>query len=249
MGAKKFVRWNLTALLLCFLAAVAQAGEPREVIVADPYINIHTGPGRGYPIFYVAEQGARIKLIKRKTQWIKVRTPRGRVGWVNRQELSRTLDDTGSYVSLEEIGQADFFRRHGELGVHIGEFQGATSLTVFGGFAFTENLQANLNWTEASSNLNNYRVITGELQHYLFPRWRLAPYVMLGFGRVRIEPRVVLVRPDQQTERAVNAGAGLRLYVTRSFVFRAEYRDHLLLTSSNDNKEVDEWRAGFSVLF
>lgn len=237
-------------VLLITMAGHATAGESElQVIVADPYIDIHTGPGRGYPIFHVVEQGARITLIKRRTQWIKVRTPRGRLGWVHRRQLARTLDDTGEYVALEEIDQQDFFRRHGEAGVHIGEFDKATSLTVYAGFAFTENLQVNLNWTEASDPQTNYRVLTGELQHYLFPRWRVAPYVLLGLGRVQLEPKTVLVKRDGETEKAVNAGAGLRLYLTRSFVFRAEYRNHLLMTSRNDNEEVDEWRAGFSVLF
>lgn len=242
--------FRVAVLALFFAAPALQAGEgPLEVIVADPYIDIHTGPGRGYPVFHVVEQGGRVSLLKRRTQWIKVRTPRGRVGWVHRQQLARTLDDTGEYVALEEIDQKDFFRRHGEAGVHIGEFEQATSLTVYGGFAFTENLQINLNWTEASDAETNYRVLTAELQHYLFPRWRVAPYVMLGLGRVQLEPKAVLVKLDEETEDAVNAGAGVRLYLTRSFVFRTEYRNHLLLTSRNDNEEVNEWRAGFSVLF
>jgi uncharacterized protein YraI len=239
------------ALLLLAMYSGAISADDREiqVIVADPYIDIHSGPGRGYPVFHVVEEGARVTLIKRQTQWIKVRTPRGREGWVHRRQLARTLDDTGEYVALEEIGQQDFFRAHGEVGVHIGEFDNATSLTVYGGYAFTENLQINLNWTEASDADTNYRVITGELQHYLFPRWRFAPYVMLGLGRVQLEPKTVLVDLDEETEKAVNAGLGLRMHLTRSFVLRTEYRNHLLLTSRNDNEEVSEWRAGFSVLF
>lgn len=235
-------------LALCAAAAV-QADDVLEVIVADPYIDIHTGPGRGYPVFHVVEEGGRIQVIKRRTQWIKVRTPRGRTGWVHRRQLGRTLDDTGDYVALEEISREDFFRRHGELGVHIGEFDNATSLTVFGGFAFTENLQLNLSLMEASSREMNYRVISGELQHHLFPRWRASPYVLLGLGRVQLEPRVVLVQPEEDTEKAVNAGTGVRFHLTRSFLVRAEYRDHLLMTSRNDNEEVSEWKAGFSVLF
>lgn len=244
----KMVSMAVLALLLACPLLQADEGA-LKVIVADPYIDVHTGPGRGYPVFHVVERGGRVTLIKRRTQWVKVRTPRGRLGWVHRRQLARTLDDTGEYVALEEIGQQDFFRRHGETGVHIGEFKEATSLTVFGGFAFTENLQINLNWTEASDEQTNYRVLTAELQHYLFPRWRFAPYVMLGLGRVQLEPKTVLVKRDQETEDAVNAGAGVRFYLTRSFVFRTEYRNHLLLTSRNDNEEVDEWRAGFSVLF
>ncbi len=44
-----------------------------EVVIDDPYIDLHTGPGRGYPIFFVAERGEQIALLKRRTEWFKVR--------------------------------------------------------------------------------------------------------------------------------------------------------------------------------
>ena len=53
-------------LALCLVAAVLQLGlaapshaadEYRTVTVADPYLEMRTGPGRGYPIFHVIERG------------------------------------------------------------------------------------------------------------------------------------------------------------------------------------------------
>ena len=32
-------------------------------MVNDPYIELHTGPGRGYPIFHVTERGERIIIL------------------------------------------------------------------------------------------------------------------------------------------------------------------------------------------
>jgi len=234
------------------LAAMLAWGADKDAIrvqVADPYIDVHTGPGRGYPVFHVVEQGAWIEVIKRRTQWIKVRTPRGREGWVYRQQLARTLDETGEYVALEDVSQEDFFRRHGELAVMLGEFDGITSLTVSAGFAFTENLQLDLSWTEAQSELATNRLAALGLQHHLYPRWRFSPYVLIGTGMLDIEPRTVLVSPDTRSDRAVFAGLGVRAYLTRSFVFRTEYRNLLALTDSNDNDEFESWRAGFGVLF
>jgi uncharacterized protein YraI len=46
-------------LLLCCTLANAE-NSYQEVRIADPYIDIRTGPGRGYPIFHVVERG---KLI------------------------------------------------------------------------------------------------------------------------------------------------------------------------------------------
>lgn len=234
---------------LCLLAIGATAADLLRVQVSDPFIEVHTGPGRGYPVFHVVEQGAWIELLKRRTQWIKVRTPRGRVGWVYRTQLARTLDETGGYVALDDLGQEEFFRRHGEVAVMLGELDDITAMTVSLGFAFTENLQADLYWTEAQSDLASNRFLSLGIQHHLFPRWRISPYVLLGAGRVEIEPRTVLVRPDNRSERAVHAGGGVRVYLTRNFVFRGEYRSYVVLTDSNNNDELEEWRAGFGVLF
>lgn len=240
---------SLVSLVFCLLAAYASAQETFRVQVADPYIDVRTGPGRGYPVFHVVEQGAWIEVLKRRTQWIKVRTPRGRSGWVYREQLARTLDDTGNYVALQDIGQEDFFRRHGEVAVMLGELDNVTALTVSAGFAFTENLQADLYWTEAQSDLASNRFASLGIQHHMFPRWRISPYILMGAGTVAIEPRTVLVRPDNRSERAVHAGAGVRVYLTRGFVFRSEYRNYVVLTDSNDNDELEEWRTGFGVLF
>ena len=135
------IRSLLLLLALCGSGIVL--AEEWRVQIADPYIDIHTGPGRGYPVFHVVEEGAWITLIKRRTQWIKVRTPRGQLGWVHRQQLARTLDESGSYVALEERTLEDFFRPHGEVGVMIGELDNITSLTVHGGYA----LPRTCNWT------------------------------------------------------------------------------------------------------
>ena len=235
--------------LLALVCSGMVMAEEWRVQIADPYIDIHTGPGRGYPVFHVVEEGAWITLIKRRTQWIKVRSPRGQEGWVHRQQLARTLDETGSYVALEERTLEDFFRPHGEVGVMVGELDNITSLTVHGGFAFTENLQVDLMWTEAAGSFASTRLINLGLQHHLYPRWRISPYVLIGVGDVRVEPRTVLVQPDIRSERGVHAGVGLRVYLTREFLLRTEYRNYVVLTTDNNNDEFEEWRTGFSVLF
>ena len=241
------IRRVLLLLLICVPAVVL--GEEWRVQVADPYIDIHTGPGRGYPVLNVAEQGAWVTLLKRRTQWIKVRTSRGQIGWVHRQQLARTLDETGSYVALEERSFQDFFRPRGELGVMVGELDNITSLTVHGGYAFTENLQLDLMWTEAAGSFASTRLINLGLQHHLYPRWRVSPYVLIGAGSVRVEPRTVLVESDTRSERGAHAGLGLRVYLTREFLLRTEYRNYVVLTTDNNNDEFEEWRTGFSVLF
>ncbi|HEY3699487.1 MAG TPA: hypothetical protein VGK97_09160, partial [Spongiibacteraceae bacterium] len=74
---KKF----LLALLLSLAAAASFFAHAEEnylsVEVADPFIELHIGPGRGYPIFYIAERGEHVDVLKQRTDWIKVRVRAG----------------------------------------------------------------------------------------------------------------------------------------------------------------------------
>ena len=74
-------------VLCCALVTGAQAEEQyRRVTVAEPYLEMHTGPGRGYPVFNVVERGDEVELLKRRTEWFKVRDARGREGWVHERD-------------------------------------------------------------------------------------------------------------------------------------------------------------------
>ncbi|HSG65635.1 MAG TPA: SH3 domain-containing protein, partial [Gammaproteobacteria bacterium] len=69
----------LIALLCSSLAlGVARAqDETQQVVVQDPFIEMHTGPALAYPVFYVVDRGASIDVLSRRTDWFKVRAPRG----------------------------------------------------------------------------------------------------------------------------------------------------------------------------
>ena len=45
----------VVAGLMAALPARA-ADEPERLKVADPYLELHTGPGRGFPVFFVVQR-------------------------------------------------------------------------------------------------------------------------------------------------------------------------------------------------
>jgi len=93
------------------MLAVAPAGAraPIEVVVQDAYIDLHTGPGRGYPVTISVERGVTIQLLRQRTDWIEVRTARGQRGWVHRSQLEYTLTAAGSEVD-RILMQAEYRR-------------------------------------------------------------------------------------------------------------------------------------------
>jgi uncharacterized protein YraI len=56
--------------LLAFAPGHAEAADEilRKVAVADPYLEMHTGPGRGYPIFHVVDRGEQVEIIMQRTE-------------------------------------------------------------------------------------------------------------------------------------------------------------------------------------
>jgi uncharacterized protein YraI len=64
--------------LLIFLASIATArAEGLTVTVADPFVEMRTGPGRGFPVFNVVERGASVEVESRRTDWFQVKDERG----------------------------------------------------------------------------------------------------------------------------------------------------------------------------
>jgi opacity protein-like surface antigen len=84
-----------------------------------------------------------------------------------------------------------------------------------------------------------------------FPEWRLSPYFTVGTGLIYTDPKSTLVdeSDDDRTDQVGSTGAGVRLYLTRRFVLRAEYRRNTIFQDKDDNQEIDAWQAGIGFFF
>lgn len=238
----------LSILIGQWLVAAAAWGET-EVVVADPFIEMHTGPGRGYPIFYVVERGAEVALLKRKTDWIKVRARKGQEGWVAREQMERTLAPDGMAIDFGSRSFSDYAESRWELGALYGAFGGANVISAYGSFSLTPNLSVELGASQVLGRFSNSLLAHVNATHLFFPEWRASPYFTLGTGMIRTEPKGTLVATPDRTDQVAHVGLGVRTYLTRRFVVRAEYKSYVVFTSRDDNEEVEEWKAGFSFFF
>lgn len=240
----------LLALLLLqssLLSAQAAAkDQDREVLIADPYVELHSGPGRGFPVFHVADRGQKIVIEKRRTDWFYVRTERGVEGWVPRAQMLATLETTGEPLDVEEPARNDYLSRRWQLGVMGGDFDGASEISVFGGYAFSDNLSLELTASHILGDVSNGYLGSLGLMHLFVPEWRVSPYFTLGTGVLRVEPKSSLVQVDDRTDQIGYVGGGLQGYLTRRFMVRLEYRNNVVFTSRDDNEEVNEWKLGFA---
>lgn len=238
-------------LLLLLLAAPGLCGarEYLQVFVVSPYLELHTGPGRGYPVFDVVDRDGSVDVLAHYTEWFKVRTERDVVGWVSERDMAHTVLADGSAFTFERGDRAGFTSHRFEMGMFAGEYGGATLISAYSSFSFNSQLALELSVGQFLGNASNGVVGDIGLTHVFLPEWRWSPFVMLGTGIVHTEPKATLVQPLNRTEQTAYVGGGVRYYLTRRFFLRAEYKNHIVFTKLNSNEEVDEWKLGFAFFY
>jgi hypothetical protein len=245
------VRMLLCCALLAGLApaaAHAAAAKP-SVTVADPYLEMHTGPGAGYPIFHVVGRGESITVLKRRTEWFKVRTDGEREGWVEQSQLERTLTPSGETMRFGALAFGDFAARRWEMGALGGDFGGANVIALYGARHLTRNLSVEL-WTQqVLGSFSDGWIAGANVVHQFFPEWRASPFFTLGTGVINIDPKSTVVQTEDRTDQYAVVGTGARAWITRQFLLRVEYKGYVTFTSRDDNEEIDEWKVGFSFYF
>ncbi len=236
-------------LLFIFVSQTLKAAKSVWVTVNDAFIEMRTGPGRGFPIFHVAEEGETIWIIKRKTSWFKVKTKDGRKGWVHRKNMQRTLSPSGNPVRLAKLTKDDFVERDWEFGVRFGDFSGARLLGFNVGWQFTKNLSTEIVFGDALGNFSSVQQVSVSVINQPFPYWRFSPYFGIGTGIVNVEPSATLVQAVDRTDETLFAASGMKIHMTERFFLRLEYRNYVILTTRENNDQAEEWSLGFSVFY
>src|SRR5215467_789777 len=239
----------------CFLAFLAfampvRADEARErVLVADPFLELHTGPGRGYPIFDIAERGERVEILKRHTDWFKVRTERGKEGWASRAQMEATLTEAGEKKTFRDVLFDDYLARRMEFGFSFGRLRQDPLLSAYAGYRLHENFVAELTIAQSAGQFSTTSLAYVSIVSQPFPDSRWSPFFSLGAGRFRNEPKATLVSPNETRAGLANAGIGLRYYVTRQFFLRVEAKRHVALINYTSADHYNELSAGAAFFF
>ncbi|MGH3828790.1 MAG: SH3 domain-containing protein [Pseudonocardiaceae bacterium] len=220
-----------------------------QLFVTQPYLELHTGPGRGFPVTQVVARGESVDVLFRRTDWFKVRTERGIEGWASVHDLSQTQMADGSPFAVD-TGTLSGFRTHAwEGGVFAGAYAGATLISAYAALSVTDNLKIEADLSQFLGNVSNGYLIDVGLAHVFVPQWRVSPFVTLGAGITRTEPKATFVQPIDRDDQLAYAGGGLRLYLTRRFFLRGEYRTDLVITKTNSYEVNPEWRFGFGFFY
>lgn len=248
VSPNRLAGWCFCALFAFVLPVSADEANER-VLVVDPYLELHTAPGRGYPIFDIAERGERVEILKRHTDWFKVRTARGREGWVSRAQIEATLTEAGERKTFRDVLFDDYLARRMEFGFSFGTFNRDPLLSVYTGYRMHDNFSVELTIAQSAGDFSSTSLYYGALVSQPFPDLRWSPFVALGWGRFTNTPKSTLVSANQSKGDLANAAIGLRYYVTRQFFLRIEAKQHVMLVNYDKTNHYTELSAGAAFFF
>lgn len=203
--------------------------------VKEPYLNLKSGPGRNYPVIYIAEQSEWVDFASIRTSWYEIQTKDGHAGWVNQRDLPATLSTDESNINFADAAKSINIRSNP---VDIGFSSGIINDDAFLGLHL-RNHNSPFYSTEVSygkgigeeSELSY--LYLGILSHPL-TEWRMSPHLTLGMGRMKSEFIDVDGLSDSESNLFVKAGLG----VTRSFDQRFRLRADLNQFAVNTENEL-----------
>lgn len=246
-------RAAVLVLLWAALTSAAQAQQWRNdkgvvVVVGMPFVELYVFPGQGFPRFHALEKHEQLRLFKRRAGWYKVETEDGKLGWVKRSDLTHVYDLDGQLLDFSTPGWSDPDYPW-QLGLMASQFDNVLAYSVYAGRRLTRNISAEIKYTQAFGDASNIKMGSLMLVHQTFPGWRASPFFTLGAGIMQTFPDSVLVEAEDRQDTAITVGGGLLIHLNHKVTARLEYNQHLILTTRENNQEVEEWKAGFSVLF
>ncbi len=238
----------LTLLVQALFAAKGYAKDkPLELVVAEPYLEMRSGPGRGFPVFYVVGRGETLVVLFSRTDWYKVRAPRGQEGWARREELAKTLFASGEPAPIPPY--PDFTNHRWELGAGYGVYNRQNLVTTYTDYALTQSLDAEFVLQQALGTIDNRYVATIGLRHTFVPEWKWAsPTVGLGTGYQTITDKIP-PKPLETRNQLGYVSIGARGFITKRFMWRLDWRSYVIFTKQNANKEPEEWKFGLAVFY
>ena len=220
-----------------------------RVQVTDPFIELHTFAGRGYPVFYVAARGEWVSIELRHTDWYKVRTATGKVGWVTRAQLQTTLAENGLETEFADVAFNDYLARRVELGAGYGRFHKEPMIKFWLSYRLSDTLSIESTLGQVQGVFSGTTLWHVNLQAEPWSDQRFSPFAGIGIGRFDNIPNQSLVNFQTTNARLGDAIVGARFHLTDRFMIRVDYAIYTAFVSDQRSLEYRAATAGLSFFF
>jgi Bacterial SH3 domain len=241
--------WALLACLACVGAAAAADDSTERLQVTEPYLELHTGPGRGYPVFFVVERAQWVRVELRRTDWYRVRAEGGQVGWVQRRQLESTLTAAGGTRTFRDLVLDDYLGRKLEFSGSWGRFKGEPVLKLGLQYRLADTLGAELTVGQVQGVFSGTDLWHVALTSEPWSDRRLSPFFSIGLGKFRNIPNSSLVDATTTNAQLAHATLGVRWHLTERFVARADWTLYTAFVADNRSTEYRAFTAGLGFYF
>ena len=227
--------------------ATAKAEERLQI--ADAFIELRSGPGRGFPVFFVASRSEWIAIELRHTDWFKVRTDGGKVGWVNRQQLDTTLTAAGGQKTFRDILLDDYLSRRVQLGAAWGQFKSEPMLKLWTSVRVSETLSLEGTIGQVQGVFSGTDFWHLNVVAEPWSDQRFSPFVSIGVGKFKNFPNLSLIGAAPTDAKLAHAGLGVQYHISDHFVLRADYALYTAFVADTRTTEYRAFTAGLGFFF
>jgi uncharacterized protein YgiM (DUF1202 family) len=228
-------------------AEAADHGE--QLQVAEPYLELHTGPGRGYPVFFVVEHDRWVSIELRHTDWFRVRAEGGQVGWVPRAQLEKTLTAAGSGKTFRDLLLDDYLHRRVEFGGAGGRFKDEPMLKLWLHARLADTVGVELTAGQVQGLFSGSNLWHLSLTSEPWSDQRLSPFLAVGLGKFSNTPNASLVNAVPTNSKLGVVTLGTRWYLSERFVARIDWSLYTALVSDLQSTEYRSVTAGLGFFF
>jgi len=249
----------MAAALLAVVAAPARADDEALVRVLAEQAAVHTGPGFGYRIVYVAARGEVLPAIGRATHdhWFRVQLPDGTYGWILGDEVFPLDVDTAEAARGPSIWKRvgdTLFSPPPLLQADINFTFSAGVLGGDGMFLFRPAVllapHVSVEGFVGETVGDQVDVIYsgGGFNAFLFPTSPVTPFAAVAaggaFGRKKADQFTI----KTGNYSMVNVGGGLIVALKKRLTLRSDVR-HYVIFDANNTQRIQEYSGALSVYF
>lgn len=228
--------------------SMAPVAVPRVRVVA-PFLDLRTGPGRGYPIVQVAERDEWVVIELRHTDWFKVRTARGQVGWVSRAQMASTVTEDGVPFELADPSLQDYLNRTFEVGGGYGASKTTAITRLWAGWRFSDTLSLDATIVDVQAKASTTGIWTAGLLTEPWSNQRLSPFMGIGVGRFHYKPNESLVNAEKIDGNLGVFTLGARYHLASRVALRVEYIRYAVFVSELESRNYQAGTIGLSIHF
>ena len=223
--------------------------------VSAAYLELRSGPARGYPIIYTLKYRQQLNILSRKTQWIKIKTEEGDSGWIRQKDLSKlVLIESQSPVKYTGIDRQAYENKTIEFGLYTGGVNGGSNdntplIAASLAWQFTQQYALDFTAMHMLGNNEESFLMHLDLQHTMVPQWIISPTFNVGLGKIETSPKSTLGNAATINSSTANFGIGFKYLIKHRFILRGDYNKHLIISSRNQLDSVLIWKLGISLFF